>query len=69
MQDVIHAELGGGGTIGAGCNLHSVRLVLRKVNLDYGLGTFKVKTRSDLTLSLFSLSLLSEKGKKRKTHF
>ena len=43
MQDVIHAELGGGGTIGAGCNLHSVRLVLRKVNLDYGLGTFKVK--------------------------
>ena len=45
MQDVIHAELEGGGAIGAGCNLHSVRLVLRNVNLDYRLGTFKVKTK------------------------
>lgn len=33
MQDVSHAELGSGVAIGAGCNLHSVRLVLRKVKL------------------------------------
>lgn len=81
VQDVISIELkvidarrklcrAGGGAIGAGCNLHSVRLVLRKVNLvtDYRLGTFKVKTRSDLTLSLFSIFVL-RKGKEMKNSF